>query len=124
MKTLNLTYSDQTTTYKVADESGDKPVLYKATTPDEVIEVLERARKSNTRLEIRLGCTETGRDWNEVYDCTGYVGLSCGTDGRFPLLVHNTRSMGGGILMSYCIVKIMESRGKKVLYQHPKYHKV
>lgn len=122
MKTITLTYSDKSTTYKVADESSNKPVLYRVETPDNIISILERCRKDRTRIKICLGDIETGRDWNETYDVTGYIGLSSGTDGKYPLLVHNMRSSGGGMLMSNCIVKIQESKGKRVLYQHPTYY--
>lgn len=122
MKTITLTYSGKSTTYKVAGELYGLPIVYKEETPDEVIRIFEHARKNRTRLKICLGDTSTGRDWDELYDVTGYVGLSKGHHACFPLLVFNSNSLGGGLLMAECAVKIQESKGKKVLYQHPTYH--
>ena len=34
----------------------------------------------------------------------------------------NTRSLGGGSILAHCIVRIRESAGGRVLYQHPDYH--
>lgn len=92
---------------------------YHPDTNDLVIEVLERAKQNRTRLMLDYG-HENGQSWGEIYDITGYVGRSTGTQ-KIPLLVHNKRSLGGGAILSQCIVKISESRGKKVLYQHPNY---
>lgn len=101
-------------TFKVCNNT-----CYATTTPDKVIEVLETARQNRTRVIVDYG-TDDGQSWGEVNDITGYVGRSTGT-AKIPLLVHNTRSMGGGAILDHCIVKIMTSKGKKVLYQHPKY---
>lgn len=96
---------------------------YDAKTPDRVISILERYRqnKSLGRIELDYGDTETGRSWGEVYDITGYVGRSTGKY-KVPLLIYNSRSIGGGSILDHCIIRIREARGKKVLYQHPKYH--
>ena len=41
---------------------------------------------------------------------------------KVPLLVANRRSLGGGAILTHCIVRIRESAGGRVLYQHPSYH--
>lgn len=86
---------------------------YHENTPDKVIEVLEKVRASRTRIQVDYG-HENGQSWGERYDITGYVGRSTGTQ-KIPLLVHNSRSLGGGSLLTNCIVKIVTSKGKKVL---------
>jgi hypothetical protein len=101
-------------TFKVVNDT-----CYDTTTPDKVIEVLETARQNRTRIKVDYGHND-GQSWGEVNDITGYVGRSTGT-AKIPLLVHNTRSMGGGALLTHCIVKIETSKGKRVLYQHPTY---
>ena len=71
------------------------------------------------RIRIFFGDKETGKDWNEFYDNIGYVGRSTGLI-KIPLMIHNTRSTGGGAILDHCIVKITVD--KKTVYQHPKYH--
>ena len=40
---------------------------------------------------------------------------------RVPLLIHNSRSTGGGELLTHCIVRI--TAGPVVLYSHPTYNR-
>jgi len=96
-------------------ESG---TCYHAETPQAVISALESARVGNYRIRIFLGDTNTGKDWGEENDVIGYIGRSMGRI-KIPLLIHNTRSTGGGGILDHCIVKIM--KGKRTVYQHPKY---
>jgi hypothetical protein len=102
--------------YKIIDGTA-----YHMETPDEVVNVLERARRNKTRIKIHLGDVLTGRDWNEEHDVIGYVSRSFGGEIRIPILVYNQRSHGGGGLLDHCIVKIVESKGGKVLYQRHEY---
>lgn len=88
-------------------------------TPDRVIQILENARISRNRLVIHYGDTNTGKAWGDKE--TGYIGRSTG-DNKIPLVVHNSRSFGGGGLLDYCIVRIETSRGKTCLYNHPLYN--
>lgn len=95
--------------------------FYDVRTNQEVINILEEARKNRTRIVVDYGDVETGRSWEEEFDICGYVGRSFGGKFNIPLLVHNKRSMGGGSLLDHCVIKISLSKGKKVLYKHPKY---
>lgn len=97
---------------------------YDERTPDAVIRVLENARQNRTRLHISLGETDgpnAGLDWLEEFETHGYVGRSMGPV-KVALLVANRRSLGGGAILSHCILRIRTSAGGRVLYQHPKYH--
>jgi hypothetical protein len=97
---------------------------YDARTPDEVIRVLENARLNRTRLHVSLGHTDgdrIGLDWLEEFESHGYIGRSTGSI-KVPLLVVNSRSLGGGALLDHCIVRIRQSAGGRVLWRHPSYH--
>ena len=97
---------------------------YDLRTPDEVIRVLENARLNRTRLHVSLGHTDgdrIGLDWLEEFESHGYIGRSMGPI-KVPLLIANSRSLGGGALLDHCIVRIRQSAGGRVLWQHPAYH--
>lgn len=95
-------------------------IAYHKETNENVISVLENALKNRIRIIVDYGDVSTGKSWNEQFDVTGYVGRSTGKI-KIPLLVHNSRSYGGGTILDHCIIKIMTSKGKRVLYQHEKY---
>ncbi len=90
-------------------------------TPDEVVTILENARQTRTRLHVSLGDSESGRDWIEENMVHGVIGRSTGSI-KIPLLLHNQRSLGGPGLLDHCIVRIRESAGGRVLWQHSGYH--
>lgn len=94
-------------------------ISYHENTPDAVIRVLENAMRTNKRIRIFYGDTETGRDWMEIYDTIGTIGRSCGQN-KIPLLIKNSRSYGGVAILTHCIVKI--TIDKEVVYKHPKYY--
>jgi len=100
----------------------DCETSYHKETPEVVVDILERCRLNRTRIRVHYGDTETGEDWGEVNDVLGYVGRSCGPR-MIPILVHNTRSLGGARILDHRIVKITTSKGKRLLFQHPNYHR-
>ena len=95
---------------------------YDDQTDPAVIYILETARLSGERLRWHYGDIQTGRDWLGEFETEGYIGRSCGTS-KVPLCIRNSRSIGGGPISDYCIVKITarRGRGRVTLYQHPKY---
>ena len=93
---------------------------YDVRTPSEVVAILENARQTRTRLHVSLGDSESGRDWLEENMVNGFIGRSTGSI-KVPLLIHNRRSVGGPSLLDHCIVRVRESAGGRVLYQHPGY---
>ena len=95
-----------------------KHTHYHEETPAKVRHVLETARLRGTWIRVYYGDPDTGRCWNDEHDVYGYVGRSTGTK-KIPLLLHNTRSIGGGGILDHCIVRIVTAKGKRELYRHP-----
>ena len=107
MNTLTTKYANgNETIYQLINDGNDLPIAYHVETSQKVIEVMERARKNKSRVQIYYGDIATGKDWHEEHDTTGRIGLSRGRDARYPILVHNTRSYGGGAILDHCIVRI------------------
>ena len=92
----------------------------KAKTSSRVAVLLNRLTESKQRIRIVYGETETGKDWLEEYGVLGSIGKSTGSN-QIPLLISNSRSTGGGAILEDCILKIVDVKSKKVLYQHDKY---
>ncbi len=112
METITETLSNGNTfTYQIVNGTA-----YKIDTPKAVIDILERSRTQNIRIRLFYGDKETGRCWNDEWGMTGYIGKSTGNI-KIPLLIPNSRSMGGTGILDNCIIKIRESKGKTVLYQ-------
>lgn len=65
------------------------------------------------RVRIFYG-DETGRDWGEEYNIIGNLYLSVGNL-KVPCL-------SGSAILDHCVVKMMDTKTKQVLYQHPEYH--
>lgn len=86
-------------------------------TPDAVCEAVSLIDR-NTRIRVWYGDPVTGKSYDDVFDVTFYVGRSCGPM-KVPLLINNARSTGGPVLSCDRIVKIVDTRTKRVLYQHP-----
>lgn len=106
------------TTYKQMNGTS-----YHEETPDTLCRLLETLRESNARVRFHWGDTETGRDWGDQYDVAGRIGRSCGPV-KIPILVHNSRSMGGTGILDHCIVRIQHAnkRDGGDIYKHPEYH--
>lgn len=111
--TENLS-NGKTVVYKKL-ESG---TCYHEETPKEVCRVLENLQNNRSRIRVWYG--QGGVSWNEENDTIGYIGRSTGNI-KIPLLVHNSRSIGGGALLDHCIVKIVDTKSGNTLYEHPKF---
>jgi hypothetical protein len=86
---------------------------YSAHTPFEVVVLLESLRTSTKRITVFYGDIATGLSWGDKV--SGTIGRSSG-EVKVPI------SLGGEGILDDCIVKITESSGGGVLYQHEKYH--
>lgn len=93
---------------------------YHAETPQQVCDILEYSRKYKQRLILDYGDIKTGQSWGEVFDIRGYIGRSTGNI-KIPLLIKTSRSFGGGSVLDNCLVKIQDSKTKRILYVHPNY---
>lgn len=123
----------KTQTYKGQSYKVCNDTWYSQKTPDDVIRVIEQARKSQTRIIIRLGYMTqadadaaglggvVGRDWLEENDCTGRVGRSMGPV-KAPLMIVKPSDRGGGCIGTDHIVRIVTTLGQE-LYRHPQYHR-
>lgn len=89
-------------------------------TPEVVKNILTSYYNSQERIRLVYGNVETGTDWLEEYDVIGTIGRSNGTI-KIPLLIHNSRSLGGGHILDHSIVKMVDVKTKRVLYQHENY---
>ena len=85
-----------------------KGIVFNPNTPDSLIRVLYELYRFKSRITLDYGDTETGRSWEEQYDITGRIGKTTGWLPCF-ILVYNERSMGGGILLTDCILTIRPS---------------
>lgn len=94
--------------------------FYEGTTK-EVMNVVSNNQGRYRRFRFWYGDKETGKSWNEENDVCGYVGRSTGTK-KIPLLINNCNSYGGGALMTDSIIKIVDTRTKRVLYQHESFN--
>ena len=99
-------------------------IYYYEETPDEVIKILEHARRIGLRIRLYYGDPATGRDWEEIHDIEGYVGVSTGQL-KTPILLYNKNTTVPGSLMSDLVVKIKCANRKDgdVLWQHPNYNR-
>ena len=85
-------------------------------TVKKVRDTLTRLKVSGERVRIFYGDAKTGEAWPEENDVIGTIGASCG-EKSVPLLVNNSRSMGGCAVLDHCIVAIKYTTGA-YLYKH------
>ena len=82
---------------------------YHIDTPIPVIEILEDARRNRSRIRIWYG--KDGRCWNDEFDTIGTVGRSTGQY-KIPLLIKNSRSIGGAAILDDCIIRVDVNYGR------------
>ncbi len=91
-------------------------IYFSENTPLDLCDKLIELRNKRQRLVFDFGNTETKTSWNELHDISGYIGKTTGTKPSL-ILVYNTRSRGGGILLTNCIISIKTSKGKSLIYK-------
>lgn len=101
--------------YIIPSKKGD--VVFNQSTPKDLAIKIVFLMETRTRVILDYGNTSTNESWGEVHDTTGYIGLSAGAYGlKYPILVYNSRSIGGGAILTGAIIKITASKGKEILY--------
>lgn len=78
--------------YKIINNGNDKKIAYPNEMSNELVEVLEKARKNRTFLTITDGDTQTGQSWGDLFDAKGVLGLCRGREYLFPILVSFKRA--------------------------------
>jgi uncharacterized protein (UPF0248 family) len=91
-------------------------ITYHKDTPDAVIAILEKSRKEKLRIVLTYGDPISKKEWESCTPERGHVGNSTGTI-KIPLLIRTRRSLGGEGILDHRIVKIVESKGGRVLYK-------
>lgn len=89
--------------------------FYEKTNPLVIQAILNNIHKNR----VRLWYGKNGKSWNEENDICGYIGRTTGK--HFPILVNNSRSYGGGIILTDCIVKMIDTKTGRTLYKHPNF---
>jgi len=90
-------------------------ICYHPETPEKLVKVIDGCLNGRNSIRVYLGDVKTGKCWNEEHDVRGRVGRSMGSY-KIPLLCHPL-SYGGGSLLDHCILKIVDIKSKRVLYQ-------
>lgn len=101
--------------YIIPSKRGD--IVFSQSTPKDLAIKIVSLMETRTRIILDYGNVETNESWGEIHDTTGYIGLSGGAYNlKYPILVYNSRSIGGGTILTGSIIKITASKGKEVLY--------
>ena len=87
---------------------------------EKVKQVLTSCYNRKNRIRIVYGDVNTGKSYLDEYEILGYVGKSTGIK-PIPLLINNSRSFGGGSILTDIILKIVDTQTKQVLFQHENY---
>lgn len=93
---------------------------FNAKTSQAVQNAITSAYNSGARVRVWYGDTITGEAWLEEYEVTGKIGRSSG-EVKIPLLIKNSRSLGGGALLDSAIVRIDNIATRRTLYKHPQF---
>ena len=85
---------------------------------EKVKDVLEACYKHGHRVRIFYG--NDSKVWNESYDVLGTIGRSTG-DSKIALLIHNKNSLGGGGILTDCIIGIFNTEDHSKYYWDDNY---
>jgi hypothetical protein len=117
--TISVYNAYRNLTSMLSTEKVDLGTWFDPETDPEVKRQLELAIKGKYRLRLEYGDAETGQAWGDR-PMNGTIGRSMGPM-KVPLLISTSRSHGGEALLTNSIVKISETPGGSLLWQHPTY---
>ena len=117
--TLSVYNAYRNLTGMLSREKIDLGTWFDPDTHPEVKRQLELAMKGGYRLRIEYGDRETGQAWDDRPNA-GTISRSMGPM-KVPLLIRRAGSYGGDSVLDACIVKISETPGGRLLWQHPTY---
>ena len=84
----------------------------------EVIKVLEACRKTRRQVRLVYGDTRNGQPWFAEFDVVGRIGRSTGWL-KVPLLTE-AGDIGGGAILTACLLCIINWQTGAALYTHPR----
>lgn len=90
-------------------------------TCDKVKTVLTGCYNNQCRVRLWYGDTKTGLSWMDEYDMIGTISRSTGQQ-KIPLLIKNSRSIGGGGILCHCIIRIDIISSRRTIYKHPLFY--
>ncbi|WP_421884218.1 hypothetical protein [Methylibium sp.] len=88
-------------------------------TSPEVIRALEACRKTRCQVRLIYGDTRSGQSWFDEFDVVGRIGRSTGWL-KVPLLIE-AGDIGGGAILTACLLCIINWQTGAALYTHPAY---
>jgi hypothetical protein len=92
-------------------------LFFDVKTCEAVKRAIVHAYTHKLRIRVFYGDVTTGAAWADEWDIMGTVGRSTGSI-KIPLLIQNSRAMGGGAVLDACIVAIKLTNGGGFLYRH------
>lgn len=109
----------QATTRAWGQSPHSRDTYFDPGTSPEAIRVLECCRKSHRQVRLVFGDTRTGQSWFDEFDVVGRVGRSTGWL-KVPLLIENG-DVGGGAILTACLLCILDWQSGAALYTHAAY---
>lgn len=94
-----------------------KGVQFSEGTPTELCDLLLNLKQNRKRVVFDFGDIKTNKSWEDRYDIAGRIGQSTG-EKPVLILLNKVNSIGGGAILTNCVLSVKESKGKKLLYQN------
>jgi len=103
----------------VLNSKNGNRIVFNNLTPIKTAKKIVELYDTKTRIIFDYGDIENNKSWGESYDISGKIGMTKGAYNlRYPILLHNSRSTGGGTILTHCVISIKESKGKKLILQN------